>query len=220
MRMIRSSLIAIGLCAFIAMEAGAQTPEQPPAPTTPVRDPFSGGPEDPAPNAVSSDAPMSKPVPTFAANGSSPRIVKTQGIKNRNLVIQQTVTVYESVPVVVQRQITEQVDGRAVTRTVNETRVQIVSVVKVATQSVSIDKIKVFDLDAKPIETDRLPVLLFNPTLILCADEGVSTDPSYLKVAKPGTFFVVMPSPPTLPPSSAPRVAPEPTPIPPLSPPR
>jgi hypothetical protein len=138
-------------------------------------------------------APAKKLV-VFEAGGMPPGIGIVDGVQGKNLKFRQTLPMpkQETRDVKSTRKVVEEGKEREVT----ETAPQIYTVIKPSPASTEIPlaDVRVFDSDAKPIAADRLPGLFARPRMVLFMNAGSdAVDPSYLKIARDDTPFLVIP---------------------------
>jgi hypothetical protein len=143
---------------------------------------------------------------TQPPKGPPPLAVLARMDKDGNFEITRPTTVYRQETrthvVTVNGQAVEQTHTVAVPTTVNQT-------VLYAAKSV-----KVYGIDGKEVEQDRVADVLRQRTVILLSANGQSVDPFYLKVVRPGTLILVGPATG----DGAPAVGAVPAPVPPAPP--
>ncbi len=115
----------------------------------------------------------------------------------------------ELVPLTVEREVEEVVNGKAVRRKVPETTIT----VKTKVVSESLKKVKAIDVAGKPIPADKLAEQLKEWTTVVCLP-GKLTD-KQRALFKEGTIFIEMPPPAPGAPTPVPPIAvPVPAPVP------
>jgi hypothetical protein len=145
-------------------------------------------------------APSNKPV-VFEAGGTAPAIGVVDGVQGADLMFRQNVYTLtkETRNVQITRKIVEDGKEREVTETVPQT----FNVMKprAVSSPYPLAKVLVFDSDAKPIPAERVPGLFARPRMVLWSMSAASppVDPGFLKLARDGTPFVVLPAMPAAP---------------------
>jgi hypothetical protein len=144
----------------------------------------------------------------FASGGGVPMIGVVERIKDGELGFRETHMIAETRTYTVQVQEPVDVQGKTEMRTMVRQQTRTVYKAVSVENRWPLAAIRVFDTNGKPIDAARVPGLFPHPTMVLFARAGQPIDPGYLKIARAGTPFVVLPEPQPEPVQPVPEPAP------------
>lgn len=136
----------------------------------------------------------SKTLVVFEAGGMAPAIGIVDGVQGKNLKFRLSLLMpkQQTRNVTSTRKVVEDGKEREVTETVPQTYTLMKP--SPVSNEIPLANVLVFGSDAKPIPADQLPGLFARPRMVLFMYSGsAAVDPSYLKIAKDGTPFLVIP---------------------------
>lgn len=138
--------------------------------------------------------PSSEP-PVFDAFGSAPKLAITAGIKENQLLIKEISRETRLVPKSVSKEVAEEIEGKVRKKVVNEIVYEPVQVSREIVVKIPVGKIKIYDLDGNPLPENQVVKHLSDPATILYSEVGNPINAAYLKAARPGIYFVLLPVP-------------------------